>query len=206
MIEVWWLLLIAIAVGLIGGAVISWLITQSWGRRQAPEQQRAAPSTGVFDPRLLTEAVAALQALGAEAKAGREVLQEIRDAIQAQQGRGVMPLGAAEPVQAIFTTGRPLTLTIRGISTFSQLVQIERILTSHETIRSAGIESYQEGQARFLLLLRRPLLAETLQTALMTGLGTPTVVETAEPDRGELRLKLNANAGLASPSSPQPRL
>lgn len=170
------------------------------------------------DPRLVQDTVAALRSLGEYLERSVTALTAEREQLETQvqtvralvedlttlarelREAGPRPVPSGGPSLAeqvteerpssLFIPERPLTLRVDGVTDFRLLVRLERALTGHEAVQSAGIESYQGEEARFVLALRSPLTVEGLQAALATELGREIRVKAAAPGEGEIDLQL----------------
>jgi hypothetical protein len=114
----------------------------------------------------------------------------------------------APPPPPTFPANSPVSVQVQNVSNFNLLVRLERILSSHDAVQSAGIESYQEEQARFVLALKEPATGEEIQQAIERDLGHQVSIEKADPEWSELVLRLEpatpppADSWMAGPSGP----
>jgi hypothetical protein len=104
----------------------------------------------------------------------------------------------APPPPPTFESGAPVSVQVHEVSNFNLLVRIERILSGHEAVLSAGIESYQEEQARFVLTLREPVTGEEIQSALQRDLDQEVAIEKMNPEWNELVLRLKKDSPAVS--------
>lgn len=149
----------------------------------------------------------------------RQAVQELTDAIRALPKAGSRPVVTVEdgldetlpsdrtpvpppclraarrqatPESTAFSPECPLKLLVADVSSCEQLAQIEDALSRIEVVRVVSSESYQDGQASFLLSLEQPLAVEHLRTALLVQLGGSVGVEALEPSLGKIALRPEA--------------
>jgi hypothetical protein len=129
----------------------------------------------------------------------RQMLDELSRVAHALQSAGVTAPtapGAGEAEREAgtapaFTPDRPLSLLMHGVTDFNLLVRLERVLTALPAVSSAAIESYQDGQARFVVNLERDIAAEAIRDALESDLGSPVAIVASEPSEGELQMAVD---------------
>lgn len=165
----------------------------------------ALRSLGEYVERCVDSLVAERAEIEHQVQVLRGLVQELTETIRTLRGSETGPWGpeGAESVPApgavpeepvapapTFPIGAPLTLLVHEVSNFTLLVHLERLLSSYEAVESAGIESYQEEQARFVLALRQPVTANEVRDMVAAELGCAVEIEKADPEWGELILKL----------------
>jgi hypothetical protein len=96
-----------------------------------------------------------------------------------------------EPVEPLFQPGgEGISLGIGGVPGFQVLMDIQKALMGFQQVSSASVERFQEGDSRIQILLREPVTASQLATALSGATGHAFAVEDSRPELMRLRLKI----------------
>lgn len=163
-------------------------------RREEPER---LPATAEFTLFRLTEVADRLDSAARRIASQLERLADLIDRLE-QPAPAVAPAPvrvAEQPAEAppsrepAYPPGAAVSVIVSGVPGFQGLMDVQRALTGLQGVQGASVRRYQGGEATIELTLSQPLTAGEIAAGVHDVAGHRVVVDEAQPETLQLRLR-----------------